>query len=946
MSIKLNRFTKLMALFMFAMASIAFGQRLDLDNGVIKVGCDIGAYGGAITYLSESGTSYNLVNNYDRGRQIQQSVYSGQMVDRTSEGQHPDWSPWTWNPIQVGDSYGNSSPVIDYSNDGTTVYTKTIPLLWDMNNEQAEAIMEQWTTLEGSAVHVKTKLTCTRTDNTWGVAMRLQEMPAVYTIADLNQQYLYLGNEPWSNGPLTYMNVYNCPPWVTFGHNAVRPGLMEGWAASVNSSGWGVGVYLKNAEMISGGMHGSKGTTGGEFNSATTYLSPNRFYRLEKDSALEYEYWLIVGNLGDIRTFVYNNKPDNLNPHYFDFEKNGEWNGWYVIGGLTNENANQGTLSGTLINNDPILSKDYVHIIADQNRWAHIRMKNNTDGTSAQFWWVNEFGVYDAVNRNLPFTISANDTTYKTYHIDMSQDPDWEGTVKLIRFDPSNPTVGSGSIDVDYIIFDDHAPYVLETDFESDEGWASQASWPLLDWTQTLNNGEVWGGQVGAGSETPWVRSVIDAGYDLSDQYIALRLAGAILETPSVDSPGTLFLKANRSADTADWTIVVEKSYNSGAWENVDTFTAADVASAPAYTHLEVAINDARPDVRIRLRVTARTAGNCSLDNLVVSEYVPGEILYTSFESWEGWSYDATFPTSDWLQTLNNGDQWQGLISGATETFWRYSSLGTGSVGDGQAVVRTPFCYLLSPVVSEAGELRFDVNRSASDADWVMAVIKSINQNPWQTIGTVSSADVVDAPSYTTVAMNVGEENDGDTIQLAWVLTSRTAGNARIDEIQLDGYIAPNWTPLTYDDFESGWGNWTDGGGDCSWYTGGTHAHQGSAAANIQDNSGNSSSFYTSNGIDVDAPGYVELKVEFWFKAVSMENGEDFWVQYWDGSMWHTVAAYARGTDFNNDTFYSVELIIPESSYTFPSDMKLRFMCDASGNTDDIYIDEIKVSAK
>ncbi len=156
----------------------------------------------------------------------------------------------------------------------------------------------------------------------------------------------------------------------------------------------------------------------------------------------------------------------------------------------------------------------------------------------------------------------------------------------------------------------------------------------------------------------------------------------------------------------------------------------------------------------------------------------------------------------------------------------------------------------------------------------------------------------------------------------------------------------PEWTELTYDDFEAGWGNYSDGGFDCSLYTSTTHAHQGKNAADIQDNSGTGSSFYYTNGVDVDTPGYIQLKIEFWFKTISMESGEDFWVQYHDGTTWHTVASYVSGTDFNNDTFYNKTVYIDESSYTFPSGMKIRFMCDASGNRDDVYIDEIRVSAK
>ncbi len=149
------------------------------------------------------------------------------------------------------------------------------------------------------------------------------------------------------------------------------------------------------------------------------------------------------------------------------------------------------------------------------------------------------------------------------------------------------------------------------------------------------------------------------------------------------------------------------------------------------------------------------------------------------------------------------------------------------------------------------------------------------------------------------------------------------------------------WTVITYDDFESGWGNYTDGGGDCYLYTGGTYAHQGSNAADIQDNSGVASSFYHTLGYDVS--GYAELKVDFWFMAVSMDNSnEDFWLQYYDGSSWQTVETWARSIDFENNQFYHETVSISSSQYNFPANAQLRFMCDASGNQDDVYIDEIE----
>jgi len=151
---------------------------------------------------------------------------------------------------------------------------------------------------------------------------------------------------------------------------------------------------------------------------------------------------------------------------------------------------------------------------------------------------------------------------------------------------------------------------------------------------------------------------------------------------------------------------------------------------------------------------------------------------------------------------------------------------------------------------------------------------------------------------------------------------------------------ASTWQVITFDNFESGMGSYTDGGADMSRYTGGTHAHQGIAAANIQDNSGTASSFYHTTSYNVTS--YTTLEVDFWFKMVSMETNENFWVQYFDGTTWQTVANIVRAGSIANNTFYHQIVTISRSTYNFPTNAKLRFMCDASDDNDDVYIDEIE----
>ncbi len=147
------------------------------------------------------------------------------------------------------------------------------------------------------------------------------------------------------------------------------------------------------------------------------------------------------------------------------------------------------------------------------------------------------------------------------------------------------------------------------------------------------------------------------------------------------------------------------------------------------------------------------------------------------------------------------------------------------------------------------------------------------------------------------------------------------------------------YTTITFDNFESGMGSYTDGGNDMSRYTGGTFAYQGVAAADVQDNSGTPSSFYTTTARNVS--GYQTQQIEFYFRAQSMESGENFYVEYYNGSAYQIVGNYVAGTSFNNGAFYIATITLSKPTYTFPTNARIRFRCDASDNNDDVYIDAI-----
>ena len=140
--------------------------------------------------------------------------------------------------------------------------------------------------------------------------------------------------------------------------------------------------------------------------------------------------------------------------------------------------------------------------------------------------------------------------------------------------------------------------------------------------------------------------------------------------------------------------------------------------------------------------------------------------------------------------------------------------------------------------------------------------------------------------------------------------------------------------------FESSWDGWQDGGSDCYRYSG-ARSYEGNRSIRIRDNSGLPSSM-TSSSYDLSA--YSGVEVTFYFFPNSMEFGEDFWLRYFDGNSWQTVATFASGSSFQNNSFYTATVPILGSQYNMASNSKFRFQCDASANADRIYIDAVSVT--
>lgn len=287
-----------------------------LENEYVRIGVDL-ELGGAITYLSTSFSNGNMINNHDWGRQIQLSFYSGP-VPFIPNGKEPDpnWRMLGWNPIQSGDFAGNRSRIVNHSNNGKEIYVKCIPMQWPLDNEPGECFFESWIHLEKNVIKARAKITNHRKDTAY-YGSRHQEMPAVYTNIKYGRLVTYRGDKPFTGDIISDIEQDNIPgkEEIKWKHWQAT----ENWAACMDNSGKGLGIWSPETQSFCGGRFGSKTDTMGTKAQATAYLSPLSSEVLDHNIEFEYEYSLIAGTLEEIRDFAYRQKKSNKNalPDYY-----------------------------------------------------------------------------------------------------------------------------------------------------------------------------------------------------------------------------------------------------------------------------------------------------------------------------------------------------------------------------------------------------------------------------------------------------------------------------------------------------------------------------------------------------------------------------------------------------------------------------------------------------
>ena len=301
--------TKTMRFFLFLLVFVQFVCFSQENNGTIyiqnqdiKLGVNL-ELGGAITYLSETTSAENIINNYDWGRQIQMSFYSGPnpYIPESGQQPHENWEFLGWNPIQSGDVGGYKSKVVASYHGKDSIYIKSIPMQWPLSNVPGECYFESSIKIKGNRVFVNNRILNHRIDKNQYVA-RSQELPAIYVNAPYHRLVTYKGDRPFENDAISEIpqNSETEAKWSYWQ-------ATENWVAHLNEHNFGLGIYTPEVQSYIGGFYGKKGV-GGTKDAATGYCAPILTEILDDNIVYDYSYNLCLGSLQEIRNMASENK--------------------------------------------------------------------------------------------------------------------------------------------------------------------------------------------------------------------------------------------------------------------------------------------------------------------------------------------------------------------------------------------------------------------------------------------------------------------------------------------------------------------------------------------------------------------------------------------------------------------------------------------------------------
>lgn len=333
---------------------------LYIDNGEMRVGTTLGM-GGAINYIAslrsdvveyidQQGNTcigcptnmdevdivsqeVNLVNIYDLGREIQQSLYwslgEENAYQPTSEQKYP--GTLCYNPIQCGSAGSVGPQIVDYYCTQTEIYVKSYGQDWFVVNQVDPTYFETWFSFdESGALIVRNRITnFGQFVGTELLPISSQETPAFYSVYPLDHFYAETIEGTIFDDGLCAQNGGSCKTKLSdvvsgrYYYDLPQNQLCNSWAAFVTQEQFGLGIYNPYASnlLVYSGIHnrsymyGMNQQTHPDFyvDDYSSYIPSCYAYsygyistviamQMSDFVPLEYSYALFAGDVSQMRT--------------------------------------------------------------------------------------------------------------------------------------------------------------------------------------------------------------------------------------------------------------------------------------------------------------------------------------------------------------------------------------------------------------------------------------------------------------------------------------------------------------------------------------------------------------------------------------------------------------------------------------------------------------------
>jgi len=322
--------------------------------------------------------------------------------------------------------------------------------------------------------------------------------------------------------------------------------------------------------------------------------------------------------------------------------------------------------------------------------------------------------------------------------------------------------------------------------------------------------------------------------------------------------------------------------------------------------------------------VAQDAAGNVSCSISTTFTTLVAQVTYCASSSN---NVNDEFISNVTLNTINN-------TSGA-QFYSDFSGIST-NLSEGQQYTITVTPTWTGTVYNEGYAVWIDYNNNGDFTDsgelvWSKALSSDPTNSGTFTVPSVTSATSVRmrvSMKYNDIPTSCENFTYGEVEDYTINLETGTGGGGGTPGV-IAGYS-----------FETGLQGWSDPGSDCARVNTAARSFDGSFSIRLRDDTS------TSNTVSpvLDLTGNNTVTFEFHAFINSFETGEDFFVEFFNGSSYEVIGNYVVGVDYNNEEFFTDTITLNAADYNFNSGNRFRLRCDASGNADRVYFDLITIS--